>query len=87
VILLRRTDPLPDPSFPTSIRRSFLVTTGMTIVMIVITSMLSAESKAQSLLALVAAVGAGAALYVVVMIRLRSPELMSVRSLMGRHSG
>jgi putative peptidoglycan lipid II flippase len=87
VLLLRRTDPLPDPSFPTSIRRSFLVTTGMTIVMIVITSMLSAESKAQSLLALVAAVGAGAALYVVVMIRLRSPELMSVRSLMGRHSG
>jgi putative peptidoglycan lipid II flippase len=87
ILLGRRTHPLADLSFSTSLKRSALVTAGAAVVMASIVVVLPSTSKAQSLVTLVAAAGAGLALYVAVMARLRSPELASVGALLRRHPG
>jgi putative peptidoglycan lipid II flippase len=87
ILLGRRTHPLADHSFSNSLKRSSLVTAGAAVVMASVVWVLPSASKAQSLLTLVVAAGAGVALYVAVMARLRSPELASVGALIRRQPG
>jgi putative peptidoglycan lipid II flippase len=86
-LLSRRTRPLADPSFGLSLRRSLLVTAASGVVMAALISVLPTGSREGVLLTLVVAVGAGLALYISVMAKLRSPELASFGGLLARRSG
>lgn len=87
ILLSRRTHPLADPAFSTSVQRSLFVTVLAAIVMAGVVSVLPDVSKLQSLISLVVALAAGTGLYVAVMARLRSPELATMGGLIARRTG
>jgi putative peptidoglycan lipid II flippase len=87
VLLGRRTHPLADPTFFSSVRLSFLAALLGAMVMAGVAWVLPADSKVQNLMTLAVAVVAGIGLYVAVMARMRSPELATVSALLRRSTG